>query len=370
MPVLPIRSGVTAALSLTLALAAGCASAPASAPKAAPVVVVQPGPPRISLICQAKAAAARFEELGVPKGEKPVEVALGKDAVYVLFRPARLLRITHKEGKMQAETAIGKPGEIWTAMDVDPLDGSVWLASDRLSLLRISPEWKTRTVKIQRAQGSGGFQRLLVAPDAIYAAPACAEAAVWRIDRDGKVLGTSFPIASKPAAASDPASSEPMRPEELSCSSVRLERDAGGRILAWDPDQKTLQRADDKGVWSTADSAEAGFFQAVKDAQPNLTVAKGMAVGTRDEAWYATIGFVGDLFWWKGKPAFLGPVAHRTAGGVETLLFVSHGEGVKEVVENCYGAVIVAIATTPTQYAAVTWNVVILGDFATAPDLP
>jgi hypothetical protein len=355
-----------AVLAAALVLVTACASAPAASPKAVSAAPAEPPLTRVSLICQDKAAAVRFDQLGVPKGEPLVQVALGKDAAYVLFRPARLLRITRKEGKVQAEMALGKPGETWTSMDVDPLDGSVWLASDHLSFLRISPEWKSRAVKIQKVQGTGNFQRLRVAPDAIYAAPACAEAAVWRIDRDGKVLGTSF---SAPPAK-PPADGEPMKPEELRCSAIRLERDAGGRILAWDAHQRTLQQADDKGAWSAADPTVAGFFKAVQDAQPNLTVAKGMAVGSRDEAWYATIGFVGDLFWWKGKPVFMGPVATRSAGGHDTLLFVPQGDGMKEVVESCYGAVIVSIATTPTQYAAATWDAVILGDFATAPDLP
>ena len=42
----------------------------------------------------------------------------------------------------------------------------------------------------------------------------------------------------------------------------------------------------------------------------------------------------------------------------------------QEIAMSCYGAQIVAITTTSTQYAAVTRDAIILGDFATAPDLP
>jgi hypothetical protein len=358
-------------LSLAFVLAAGCASAPA-APRASTAAIsasagapaAEPEPVRVSLICQERAAAARFDQLGVPKGEEAVAVALGKDAAYVLFRPARLLRVTRKEGKIEAEMALGKPGETWTAMDVDPLDGSVWLSSDQLSLLRISPEWKTRVVKIQKAQGAGGFQRLRVAPDAIYAKPFCAETAVWRIDRDGKVLGTSFPVPPSKVGAD-----EPRKLDELGCSVVRLERGADGRILAWDPQQGTLQQADGKGAWTAADPADAGRFKAVLDASPDQTVVKGVAVGRRDEAWFIKSG-PRELFWWKGRPAFLGALTIRNRGGNDTLLLVPQGEKMKEVVENCYGAPIVAITTTPTQYAAITYAAIILGDFATAPDLP
>jgi len=357
-------------LSTVLALTAGCASAPA--PKAATrpaatAVVEEPAPPRVTLICHDKAVAARFADLGVTGREQPIGVALGKEAAYVLFRPARLLRVTRKEGKIQAETALGRPGESWTALDVDPLDDSVWVATDQLTLLRISPAWKSRSVKIQtKVEGTGSFQRLRVAPDAIYAAPSCAEAAVWRIDRDGKVLGTAFSDSPVKLAGD----SEPLQPGELRCSFVRLERGASGEVLAWDAQKKTLQQADGQGAWTAADPVHAGFFKAVEDAQPTMTVAKGMAVGKRDEAWYVTTGFMGDLFWWKGKPAFLGPFTALSAGGANTLLLVPRGDGMREIVESCYGAMIVAIATTPTQYAAVTWDALILGDFATAPDLP
>jgi hypothetical protein len=355
-----------------LALTAGCASAPSPSPTAVlgkPPAVVQTGPalPRATLICQEKAAAARFADLGVTKGEEPIAVALSKDATYVLFRPARLLRVTHKDGKIQAETALGKEGESWTALDVDPLDGSAWVATDHLTLLRISPEWKSKVVKIQsKVEGTGSFRRLRIMPDAIYAAPSCAEAAVWRLDRDGKVLGTAFSNSQVPL----PADSEPLQLGEMRCSFVRLERGANGEVLAWDAQKKTLQQADAQGVWTAADPANAGFFKAVEDAQPNMTVAKGMAIGKRDEAWYVNIGFVGDLFWWKGKPVLLGPVTARSAGGRDTLLLVPNGDGMKEVLENCYGAHILAVTNTPTQYAAVTWDAIILGDFATAPDLP
>jgi hypothetical protein len=360
-------AGFAAGLSTALALTAGCASAPAvpHAVSAASAAPAEPEPVRVSLICQDRAAAARFDQLGVPKGEQAVEVTLGKDAAYVLFRPARLLRVTRREGKIEAEMALGKPGETWTAMDVDPLDGSIWLSSEQLSLLRISPEWKTRVVKIQKVQGSGGFKRLRVAPDAIYAAPFCAETAVWQIDRDGKVLGTSFPVPPPEPGAAD----EPRKLDELGCSAVRLERGADGRILAWDPQHETLQQADGKGAWTAADPAAAGRFKAVLDASPDQTVVKGVAVGKRDEAWFIKSG-PRELFWWKGRPAFLGALTTRNRGGNDTLLLVPQGEKMKEVVENCYGAPIVSIATTPTQYAAITYAAIILGDFATAPDLP
>jgi hypothetical protein len=291
----------------------------------------------------------------------PIAVALGKDATYVLFDPARLLRLTRKDGKIQAEMALGPAGERWTALDVDPGDGAVWISTDHMSLVRVSPEWKTKAVKIQKVEGHGGFRRLLVAADAIYAAPECAETGVWRISQDGKVLGTAFPAPPRSA-------DEPLRPDELNCSPVRLERDAEGRIVAWDPATETLRRADAQGAWTEVDS---GFFRTVEDSLPGAqqTVVKGVAVGEKDEQWYLK-SRPRDLFWWKGKPVFLGPITTKSAGGLETLLLVPGPDQVGEVIENCYGSTIRAIASDATRYAAITSNAVVLGDFATAPDLP
>jgi len=161
-------------LVLILALPGGCASAPpAPAPApAAPAVKGEPPPPRVSLICSEGTKAARFEELGVPREDLPTAVALSGETTYVLFEPGRLMRITFKEGKIQSQMALSKPGEIWSAMDVDPADGSLWLVSERdLALRNIAPDWQTRTVKLQKVEGSGGFSSVLAAPDALYVTP-------------------------------------------------------------------------------------------------------------------------------------------------------------------------------------------------------
>jgi hypothetical protein len=345
-------------LVLPVLLCTACATAPSSAPQRA---AAPDATPRVSLICHGKARAASFEKLGVPPEERPIAVAMGGGAVYVLFAPARLLRVTEEGGKLQTEMALGRSGETWTALDVDPVDGSAWLAGDNLSLVQVSPAWKLRSVKLQKVEGPGAFERLLVAPDAIYAMPSCAETSVWRISRDGAVLGTSFP-----AVPPDPA--QPVQPSELRCSTVRLERDGGGQILAWDARRNTLQQADAQGAWTAGTAADTTFFAAAQRSTAEH-VARGVAVGERDEQWYVKTG-PRDLFWWKGRPVFLGPITTKNTGGQETLLLVPQGNEVREVIESCYGATIAGIATTPTRYAAFTSGALILGDFATAPDLP
>ena len=57
--------------------------------------------------------------------------------------------------------------------------------------------------EIQRVAGEGGFDGIRVTRDAIYASPVCAKEAVWRLDRQGKVIGSEFPIADRPAQHAD-----------------------------------------------------------------------------------------------------------------------------------------------------------------------
>jgi len=354
-----------------IVLPGGCASAPppAPAPAAAPVVKGVSPPPRVSLLCHQGTTAARFEELGVPHGEAPQGVVLSGDTTYVLFRPGRLMRLTRKEGKIQAQMALSKPGETWSAMDVDPVDGSLWLVSVRdLALRNISSDWKTKTVKLQKVEGDGGFLRVLAAPDALYVTPTVAEKGVWRISRDGKVLGTEFPRAERKADSQEPEldPSEPMRTEDLLFLPIRLERDETGRIFAWDPKRQTVHQVDAEGHWTPVEDAPV---TKVSFSLPGTSVVKGIDVGGQDEQWYLA-GLPRELFYWKGHPVILGSSTSNRLGKNDTLLLVPKADGVHEVMETCYGASIVGVATTPERYAAYTWNAIIFGDFAGAPDLP
>jgi len=259
-----------------LILCLGCASAPAPAKPEPAAPSAAPPPPRVSLICHEGTTAARFTELGVPKGEYPEAAAISGDLTYVLFRPGRLLRIKRKEGKIQAEMALSKPGETWANLDVDPVDGSLWLVSDQdLALRQITPDWKTKTVKLQKVEGSGGFSRILAAPDALYVTPSCAEKGVWRISRDGKVLGTEFPAPPPPNPGA-----EPVNPDALTCSSVRLERDGAGKILAWDRKRKTLHRTDSEGKWTPVEEVSV---QGLDEPFQETSVVKGIDVGGEGE---------------------------------------------------------------------------------------
>jgi len=352
-----------------MALLGGCASAPppAPAPAAAPPVKGEPPPSRVSLICHEGTTAARFDQLGVPDGEYPQGVVLSGDTTYVLFRPGRLMRLARKDGKIQAQMALSKPGETWSAMDVDPADGSVWLVSESdLALRNISPDWKTKTVKLRKVEGDGGFSRVLAAPDALYVTPTIAEKGVWRISRDGKVLGTEFPVAPPKADSREPDAGEPMSTEKIYLSPIRLERDEAGRIVAWNPLRHTVHRVDQEGSWTPVEGAPV---TKVSFSLPETSVVKGIDVGGQDEQWYLP-GLPGPLFHWKGRPVLLSSSTSNRLGKNDTLLLVPEATGVREMIETCYGASILGVATTAERYAAYSWNAIIFGDFAGAPDLP
>src|SRR4051812_47287851 len=88
-------------LAAVLLLLAACASAPVPAPGPAPrpfrvppPLSPAPLPPKpLRLFCGETAKDLPFKSMGVPAEEDPVDVALTPRYVWVLFQPARLLRI-------------------------------------------------------------------------------------------------------------------------------------------------------------------------------------------------------------------------------------------------------------------------------------
>jgi len=356
-----LRSLAIVLLALSLA---SCASAP---PPAAPPPA-KPAPAEqvrtIDLLCAEGARYVSFDKLGVPGQESPVDVALTRGSIWVLF-PQRLLQIGRGGEHVDVRMQISQPGEAWAKLAVDPVDQSVWVASQsRPVLFKITPDGQTMSiVKLPKVEGKGGFSGLQVARDAIYAQPTCADKAVWRLDRSGKVLATAFP--APPPAENEP---EALRPGEpgLRCFAMRLDQDAEGHLLAWNLKDRTTWQVDEQGVWTRSASQ---VFEHLPGEVSSLTL-KGVDVGEKSEHWYINTG-VGKLFFWKGKPVFLGTWAHRERSvGADTVLFLPDEKGIHEALMTCHKTYVREVAIDAASYAAITDRFLVLGELASAPDLP
>jgi hypothetical protein len=351
---------------LTATLAA-CASVP---PRTSPPVKAKAEAPRIiDLLCHRGARSVRFDKIGVPEGEQPIDVALSRESIWVLFRGGRLMHLGRREADhLDVRMFFLLADEGWEEMDVDPLDDSLWVVSlSSLDLYHVSSDGKVSTVKLQsRTEGQGGFVGLRVGRDAIYALPACADSALWRLDRSGKLLGTAFKTPEKALVENRPRVMDSLQNPDLSCYSVRLEKDFAGRIHAWESGKEQAWQVDAEGNWEASDSLLFAYLP-----KPGGVVSlKGVNIGERSEQWFLA-GVRGDVFFWKGQPIFLGTFATRERSiGDDTVLYVPGENGLREMIMPCNGYGILDADSDANGYAAITHRFLVLGDMASAPDLP
>lgn len=346
----PLRRAALAAVLLALA---ACSSQPA--PRPAPAAPPPGKAPRIlssSAFCGSTARVVRFSQVGIAHKEQPFEAAVTDRYVWVLVDPARLLRIP-RDGE-GFEILDGAPGEVWTAMDADPRDGSIWIAARDFGFVHVAPDLAATRVRLQHAvEGKSGFVRLLVGPDALYVQPFCSDRGVWRIGWDGKPLGTAFP---EPQSAGGGAAD----PERIDCSPVRLERAADGRVLARDPERHVVYALGEGGAWRR----EPGDLFAGVPRQPQYAYV----FNSVDEgSVYRFTPFAERLLDWKGRPIFLG---HPDANPRSTVFYaLGDGRGGARPAA-CSGRSVRNLVTGAGGYAAVLPDFVIFGDLASAPDLP
>ena len=354
---MPQRSLGFPLLSACLAFSlASCASAP---PAGAPASSV-------NLLCHEGARAVRFDKMGVPDGERPVDVALTRGFTWVLFDSGRVLQLSRGGERLAVQMRFLPVKAEIGAIAVDPVDDSVWVVShSSVNLYQITADGQMSTVKLQRKiEGEGGFSGLVVARDAIYAQPTCADTAVWRLDRSGRLLGTAF--NAPPASPGDEVVYQAGNQARSACSTVRLERDEQGHILAWDRLKRAAYQVDDQGNWAPAQSRVFAHF---KEMGQDLGI-KGVNVGEKSEQWYFP-GVGGNLFFWKGRPVFVGNyTAKERARGADTVLYLPGEDASREILMPCNGFAVRRIATDSTGYSAVTDRFLILGEMASAPDLP
>jgi hypothetical protein len=262
--------------------------------------------PLSRLVCTVQEARrVSFADLGVPEGSRAVDLALGRDVVWVLFSPALLVavprggepgeaaRVAEWGAIEDVEMIPGPKPDAWTSVAVDPRDGTLWLASPG-GLWRRRPGRRPEPVPVAGAKpagAKGGFRGVVVGRSAVWAAPACAPDAVWKLDSKGKMLATALPQPEAPGG----------------CAEAVLERDWSGDVWAFRS--------------TTGEAFRLAFDGSWKPAGETLTVpAPGESAPIH--SW----------FFWGTEPLALGdspdgPLLYRRVDGRVTAFREDCGEG-------------------------------------------
>jgi len=217
-------------------------------------------------------------DLGLPAGSRPVDLALGKDRVWILFEPALLVGLPRNAADQEpvavaeygaveeTEMIPGPRPDAWRSVSADPLDGTLWLASPS-GLWRRRPGRRPELVTItdgskapldEKPAGrrskkptrmpvlpaipvpAGGFRSAVATRGTVWAAPACADHAVWKLDSQGRRREENLPVPAD------------------SCVAVDLQRDWSGDVLAlWPGAAGAVLRLAPDGSWQPAGDALA-----------------------------------------------------------------------------------------------------------------
>jgi hypothetical protein len=285
-------ASVVLAAPLAFASCAGTPPAPAAAPSSPAS--------RSSWLCAASPERVSLATLGVPAASVPIDASIENGTVTVLFQPARLVSFSQSPLERRVTMEVGDPADTWRAIDRDPVDGSLWVASEEtVSLLRIGADGRRSSVKGPTVSGRGGYSGIRLDAQSVYATPTGAEDSVWRLSRDGRLLGRSFPRA--PEDENRRLESYGPRPH----GEIALARDPQGRVVALESETGRLFRADSDGNW-----LPTGQRFPMASPASGRTV-QGESVGTAKEVWYVG-GSLFDLFFIGLSPAALGPDATGT----------------------------------------------------------
>ena len=329
---------------------AACSAPPPPAP--APVALPET-PHAASWLCSSSPRIVSLQALGVPADSRPIDLALSPEKVAVLLKPARIISFS-RGGFQVVDMIVGRAGDSWRAIDRDPSDGSLWVASgENVSLLRITETGEQRVVAGPRTTGPGGFRQIRVAPDAIYATPSGAASAVWRLSRAGKLLGQSFPREEKEAVAGV---------EEMVRGDFWLARDLHGNVVGFDLGSGRLYRADPDGGWAPL----ADGFPALSTV--DARTLRGQGVGSSWESWYFTNARNG-FFFLPGGPVVLASESVGLRSRGSALLRVVDGK-IETAIEDCAGGALLTVVSDSIGFAASAGSVEIYqsGERRTLPN--
>lgn len=371
------------AVSALVAALAGCAtSAPPArqtlpppapvrqAPPPPPPVEVRPPGPTVKLLCQESVRRIPFEGIGIPRYSQILDIALTPERVWLLVSPTHLVELWRDPADMKFRTVTGREDASWGALDVDPLDGSLWIVSSvRLELIHINPDGESRIVKIQRLEGQGGFRDVLVDESGIWVVPTCAENALWKIDRTGKVLQQEFQRAgTEPLTLRESFTPEESQGSITGCIPVSLARDTAGRIALFDGVSRSFYRREEDDWRPFLELPEP-----VRETLPSGGVQVEFP-GTDQETWSPVSGWSGDApaFFFAGDAPFFQPSAFadlRIKGRLVYFIRYERPEpaGVATSYERCSEldsfVRVGTVASDPSGYVAAFGTSLLLGTF-------
>lgn len=368
-------------LAICVALA-GCAtpapSPPGTRPTPPPTMIkTEPKPdaaapgPLISLVCDPGVRKIPFPSIGIPLHSSPLDIALTEDRVWLLVNQQMIVEVGRQPEQATFRTIAAQEGAYWDAMAVDPLDGTLWVVSlTRLELIHLIPGGKSAVVRIPKLEGEGGFRDVLVDEEGVYVVPTCAEHALWKVDRKGKVLDQAFRRESDkiPLTLRTEFTPEEGEGSVTGCLPVSLARDPSGRVTVFDGVDRTFYRRESE-TWTPVLQVQA----------PELP-AGGVRVdypGTESAVWMPGWGAAGNApgFFFLGEEPVFQPVmvgdrdevATQSMPGLQYLRYVRPGTGgVKEEFERCKGFSWFApplVVTDQHGFVSALNNHLILGTF-------
>jgi len=282
---------------------------------------------------------------------------------------SHVIEVERKAEGATFRTIAGSPDARWAALDVDPRDGSLWVVSmERLELIHILPAGKSQVVKIPRLEGEGGFRDVLVDDEAVYVVPTCAEDALWKLDRSGKLLERAFHReGDEPLTLRKEFSEAESQGTLTGCVPVSLAHDLDGRVTVFDGLTRTFSRQE-SGAWTP--------FLALPAPQDDDELTKGGVKvsfpGTGEVIWTpmdTASGNARGFFFLDDGPVFQPGAMPFKGGQGEPAFWLSYvrpsGGGLTRAYERCvtdYFSVN-GVATDRRGYVSAMGNHLVLGSF-------
>jgi hypothetical protein len=342
----------------TLLLAAGCApTAPPSAPPPPFPAADMEAPIKDSaLLCNTSARVTPWKSIKVPESYRPVDVALAADRVWVLLIPPALVSLPREGEPGQPMFSIPAGEADWSAIDTDPVDGSLWIASSNAyRLVHVTADGKQRRIELKRVQGAGGLRQLRIGRERIYAVPVCADEALWIFNREGALVDYSFEAAERIADV------DSTRAVNLAhaCPTVFMARGNAGEVMALDPEDVKLYRAGQGKVW---EAVGGPYDLELPGRYTDPTDLRKVKLESGGDTYYLP-DLVSRLFLHGESPMLLGSGVYDGKTFRGTLLYRVEANTLRPSVEVCGRQMLIDVESDAEGYAAITGREVIVGGF-------